>query len=127
MLGGFRHLLAAEQDETILDPEVHELLAGRRLRLGELAFVMWEDRAKAPAMKIEARTEIFHRHGGALDMPPRPSGSPGALPGWLPFAGSLPQREVERAFLVLANLDPRPGAQLVDPAAAQLPVGRERL
>ena len=55
--------------------------------------------------------------------PGRP-GPHGLVPGRLARLGPLPQREVERALLLLAHLDARARLQVVDALARQLAVAR---
>ena len=55
-------------------------------------------------------------------MPPRPSGPPRALPGWLALLRAFPQGEVGRVLFPLARLHARACSHGVDIATRQLPV-----
>src|SRR5215213_9112983 len=79
--------------------------------LGKLVLVVREAYVRAAAVDVSTTGQVLAHHRGALDVPARPSGAPGALPGRLAGLGGLPQREVERAplearlaFLRLAHL-----------------------
>ena len=52
-------------------PEADERLAGERLRLRDLVFVMWEHEVHAAGMDVERLAQVLHRHHGALDVPAR--------------------------------------------------------
>src|SRR5439155_19347553 len=77
---GFGHLLGAQIHEPVVDPVPSERLPGRRLRLCDLALVVGKDEVLAPAMDVERRAEILHRHGRALDVPAGASIPPGTRP-----------------------------------------------
>ena len=55
-----------------MEPGAHERQAGRRLRLGDLVLVMGEHQVDAAGVDVEARPEVAHAHGGALDVPAGP-------------------------------------------------------
>src|SRR5690606_4310673 len=86
-----------------VQPVVDEGFAGRGLRLGDLVLVVGEDEVFATGMDIEGRTELGHAHGGAFDMPPRPSFTPGGGPDGADFViyllGGFPEGEVSDVAL----------------------------
>src|SRR6185369_10418655 len=61
-----RHLLAAERHHAVVQPEVDERLAGRRLGLRDLVLVVREDEILSAAVQVERLAEILHGHGRAL-------------------------------------------------------------
>jgi hypothetical protein len=62
-----------------------------------------KDEVDSTAMQVERFAEVFHRHGGALEMPSGTAPSPGRIPrgrGLLILGlRRLPQREVLRVLL----------------------------
>ena len=59
-------------------------------------------------------------------MPAGTAGPPGALPRGLPLLRPLPEGEIERILLSLADLDARAALEIVDVALRELPVRGER-
>src|SRR6266446_2333645 len=122
---GFGHLLGAQIHEPVVDPVPSERLPGRRLRLCDLALVVGKDEVLAPAMDVERRAEILHRHGRALDVPAGASIPPGTRPRRLARLGRFPQREVTWVAFALVHVDAGAGEQLVEVLAGQPAVGRK--
>ena len=117
---GLAHLLVAQFDHTVVHPELrHRRIAGARLGLGDLVFVVRKDEILSAAVDVDVLSEVLRRHGAALDVPSRPSLAPGAVPRG--FAGLLcfPQGEVEAVPLPLIYLDTRADAQAFDVTSAQ--------
>src|SRR5262249_44246314 len=99
-----------------------EGLAGVRLRLGQLVLVVRELQVEAAAVDVEGLAQELHAHGRALDVPARPAGAPGAVPGRLARLGPLPQGEVAGVALPVADLDAGAGLQLLRVPVAQFAV-----
>ena len=101
----------------------HEGLARGRLGLRDLVLVVREDQVDAAGVDVEARAEVAHAHGRALDVP---AGAPlpeHRRPAWLAGLGGLPEREVAHVvLLVLVGLDALPRAAAAPGRAA--PVAR---
>ena len=57
-----RHLLAFNQQEPGVKPEVRELLAGERLGLCDFIFMVREDQVFAAGVQVKAVAEFLHRH-----------------------------------------------------------------
>src|SRR5262245_4469936 len=77
------------------------------------------------AVDVDRLAEERLAHRRALDVPPRPTRAPRALPDDLPRLARLsafPQREVAWVALAAANLDPRPRLKLFRVAIAELAV-----
>src|SRR4029453_6842707 len=79
----------------------------------------------AAAVKIEGRSEVLHRHRGALDVPPGPTLAPWAVPRRLAGLRALPEREIARVALALVHLDAGAGPELVEIFPGQPPVRGE--
>ena len=109
-----------------MHPIVHERgFARRRLGLGDLGLVMREDQVEAPTVKVVARPEDPGRDRGVLDVPPRSTGTPGALPLGLARGGRFPEDEVLGGLLTLIPLDAGPRLEGLDSLSRELPVGGE--
>src|SRR5207302_9482974 len=94
------HLAAVEADHPGVDPGPGEgRLAGQRLGLRPLRLVVAEDQVPAPAVDVDLRPEIAHRHDGAFDVPARLAIAELRGPGRLVRPGGPPQREVEGVAL----------------------------
>ena len=100
------HPLSFYPEEADMHPVVDETLAGRGLRLGDLALVMREQVVLATRMHVEGLAQVLHGHGRTLDMPARIPPAPGGIP-LLQIAGlrGPPEREVGGMPLVLVHLD----------------------
>ena len=92
-------------------------IAERALGLGDLVLVVREDQIGAAAVDVERLAEVAVRHRRALDVPARTPRAPGARPRRLARLRRLPQREVERALLLLVDLDAGARLQVVDALA----------
>ncbi len=121
-----RHLLAAEVHHPGVQPVPRErTVAEGPFGLGKLVFVVREDQVRAAAVDVERFAEVAVRHRRTFDVPPRAAGTPRAVPRRLARLGALPQREVERAVLLLAHLDARARAQVLDALLRERAVVRE--
>ena len=82
--------------------------------LGDFVFVVGEHQILAAAVNIEPFSQKMPSHGGAFDVPARPSGSPWAVPrGFAGFA-FFPEGEIQRIAFVLAGFDARAGHHIVN-------------
>src|SRR5262249_3721596 len=79
----------------------------------------------APAVDVERRAEVLHRHGRALDVPARSAGAPRARPRRLAGLRRLPHGEVARVTLPLVHLDTGPRQQFLEVLARETAVRRE--
>src|ERR1700722_6928665 len=84
-----------------MKPKAGKRLAGKRFRLRDFIFVMWENEILASSVKIETLAQFFHRHHGTLQMPPRPAGANHRAPGSLAGFGGFPQCEIAGAVLII--------------------------
>src|SRR6185369_1090474 len=64
--------------------------------------MMREDEIFAASVDVESVSEIFHRHGGALDVPAGAAGADLGVPECLAGFGSLPEGEVASLFFAEA-------------------------
>ena len=120
------HLLAFDQQEARVHPEVRELLAGERLRLRDFVFVVRKDEVFAAEMDVEALAQVLHAHGGALDVPAGTAGTDLGVPALLAGFGSLPQGEVAGiVFVVFVDVDARAVGHAGEVLLAELAVRRE--
>src|SRR5208283_5117759 len=90
-----------------MEPVMNKGLAGIRFALGDFILMMGEDQILAAAMNVERLTQMLEPHGGALDMPARPTRSPRAFPSRLSRFGSFPQCKVKRVVLALIDIHAR--------------------
>ncbi len=97
----------------------------RTLALSDLVLVVRELQVLTTAVDVELTPKQRTGHRRAFDVPTRPTRPPGARPTRLARLGGLPQHEVERVFLGLADLHPLAGAQVVRVFAGELAVARE--
>ena len=70
------HLLAADRDEVVVDPVLHERFPGEAFALGDLALVVGEHVVHPAAVDVERLSQVLHRHRRALDVPSREPRSP---------------------------------------------------
>src|SRR5262249_28502328 len=123
------HLLRVDGDKAIVQPVAREVLSAGRLALRDLVLVVGKDQVLPAAMHVEGRAQVLLAHRRALDVPARAARAPGAVPGdrrRLARLRRLPEGEVERIALLLAGLDARARAQILQVPFGQLPVPRER-
>src|SRR5687767_11502012 len=112
-----------------MDPMLHKWtprgLQTRAFTLRDFVLVMRKRQVFSAHVQVEARSENFHAHGAALDVPPGPPVAPGARPEnlavlWHP---RLPQREIGERFLaIFIGLDPLPAPHLLEIQIHQLPI-----
>ena len=85
--------------------------------------MMRESEVLAAAVYVDGLAQVLLGHCGALDVPARSSHAPWRLPCDLGFfLASLPESEVQRIFLHLADSDARAALEVVDVLAGQLAV-----
>src|SRR5262245_27465203 len=86
-----------------------EWLSGCCLALGDLIFVVRKDVIDTAAMDVQRGAEIFHRHGGALNVPTRTPFTERRFPaGFLGVLRRFPEDEISRLLLlVFVGVDPR--------------------
>ncbi len=77
------HLLAVVGDHRRVHPVPGQGLAGDRRALGDLALVVGEDQVGAAAVEVEGGAVGGQHHGRAFDVPARPAGAEGGVPGRL--------------------------------------------
>ena len=81
-------------EQPIVEPILGHRLAMAAFALSDFVLVMREHEIEATAMNIERLAKQRFTHRGTLDVPARPSRSPGTVPTRLSFLGSLPESEV---------------------------------
>ena len=81
-----------------------------------------EHQVEPAAVDVERFAQILHAHGRALDVPAGPALAPRAVPRRLAGLGALPEGEVARVALAVADLDAGAGLQLLGIAVAELAV-----
>ena len=103
-----RHLLAFNQQESRMEPEMRELFAGQRFGLRYFIFVVRENQILAARMQIETLAEFLHGHDRALNVPARATWSDDALPRSLAGLGCFPECKVASVvFFVFVNINSR--------------------
>ena len=128
VLGRVGHFFATAQDDQARVRPVPRKrhLAGQRLALGDLVFVVREDQVGAAAVDVDLVAERLADHGRALDVPAGAAATPRARPRRLAFAGVLPQREVARVAFAGLELFARGDELAVQVAVAQFAVVGKR-
>src|SRR5207253_9559109 len=123
-----RHLLAHRVLQVLgVQPVADELLAGRRLALGNLVLVMRKDVVDATGVDVEALPQVLHAHRRALDVPARTPGAQRRLPGLFARLAGLPEDEITRVILpVVVNVDPSARPQPTDVEVRQPTVAWKR-
>jgi hypothetical protein len=89
-------------EKTVVHPEARERYDARKcFGLGNFVLVVGEDEVEAAAVQVDLLAEVPQRHRRALNVPARPAGAPGAIPGGLARLRALPEREVHRVLFAL--------------------------
>ena len=102
----FRHFFAVDDQVFRVKPEPDKGMACRRFTLGDFVLVMRECKVHAAGVDVQGISQIFHRHGGALDVPARPARADTRLPKMFARLGGFPKSEVARILLlVLVNVN----------------------
>ena len=114
--------LRTNPHQAVVQPVACERLAGERLRLRQLVFMMGELQVEAAAVNVERDTQQLLAHRRAFDVPAGSARAPGAVPFRLARLGPLPQGEVAGIALLVADLDARSRLQLLRIAVAQFAV-----
>src|SRR2546428_10357008 len=87
-----RHLPPVSSEQPGVHPVPHEWLETCEcLNLGNLGLVVGVDQLARAAVYVVLRTEVGHADGCILDVPPRGSESPGALPSLLRVRRRAPE------------------------------------
>src|SRR5882757_3999881 len=124
--GRFRHLLVPQLNKAVVHPVFDEGLRvisiQDTLGLGDFVLVMRKLQVLPAAVNVEMRPQQSGAHCGALDVPTRTPVAPRRLPERLAFLGALPQDEIERVALGRVDLDPLPGAQILERFPRELAV-----
>ena len=98
------------------------------LGLRDFILVVRENQVKTAGMDVDGLAEVLVRHSRALNVPARTAlAAPRRIPCRFARLGSLPDREVHRVLLDLADRDARAGLKLLHRLMAQLAVLREGL
>src|SRR6266850_4490581 len=87
--------------QPVLDEVTALRLKSGAFTLRNFILMMRKHEVLASHMQVECRSEQFHAHGAALDVPSRPPFTPGGRPehrAILRHTG-LPQREIRNRFL----------------------------
>ena len=116
------HLLVVDVDKAVVQPVVDELAAVGGLGLGDLVLVVREGEVAAAAVDVDRLAEVAVGHGRALNVPAGAALAPRRGPERLAGFGGLPEREVERVFLDVVDVDSRAGLQVLDRLVAELAV-----
>ena len=95
-----------------MDPIVRKALAVCRLALRDLVLMMGEHQVGAAAMDVEGQIQILLGHRRAFDMPAGTTLAPGGFPRGLAGLGGLPDGEVQRIALAVADTRHTIGAQV---------------
>ena len=119
----FAHLFFADLQKSVMHPVFDKrFLPVKAFGLGDLILMMREDQVLSAAVNIDLFAQIFHRHGGAFDMPAGPALSPGAFPGRFARFGGFPEGEVHGMFFLFADLDSGSGHHHIQGAVGKLAV-----
>ena len=124
---GLRHLLVVDGQEAIVQPVMCKGAAICALGLCNLVLVVREGQVKTARVNVDRGSEVLVDHRRALDVPARTAFAPGCLPRRLTRLCSLPDCEVHRIFLDLADRDTRTGLQIFERLVRQLAVLGEGL
>jgi hypothetical protein len=108
-----------------MHPVIDEMLAGSRLRLRDLVFMVRKFQIEATAVDIEVVAQTVSRHRRAFDVPPRPACPPGRWPARFISARGLPQGKVGRIAFLLSGFRPLTRAQILEPLARKMPIVRK--
>src|ERR1700754_4998572 len=101
-------------------------LATGGFRLRDLVLVVREHEVFSAGVEVEAVTEDFRSHGGALDVPAGAAWTERRFPELLARFRSLPQREVAGGiFFILVDIDASAVFNTVEDLLRELAVFRE--
>ncbi|MEW5309210.1 MAG: hypothetical protein WDW38_001113 [Sanguina aurantia] len=89
--------------------------------------MMREKQVDAAGVDIDRFPELGSAHRRTLDMPPRTTAAPRAVPASDLRRGRLPQHEVGGVIFVRRNFDPGAGDQLLGVATGEGAIGGERI
>ena len=98
-----------------MEPSLDERFPGQRFALRDLIFVMRKDQVRTAGVNVEVLAQVFHRHGGAFDMPARPPAAERRVPARFALFACFPEDEVANVFLVVfVHVHSRPGSHAAD-------------
>ncbi len=125
----FGHFFAAGDDQKgAVHPEVEKGFAGGRFGLGDFIGVVDVHVIGSAAVDVQHVAQVFHAHGGALDVPAGKSHPPGRIPLHLPLnplGRKFPQGEIGGVAFFGVFLHPRAFLQRFDILVGQFGVGLE--
>ena len=123
-----RHLLVLDEEMLHVHPEPREGRARGALALRDLVLVVGKDQVDAAGMNVDRRLpEQAQRHGGALEVPPRPARPRAHFPRRLARPGRLPQHEIARILLcILVDVDAHARLHPLGIEARELAVAGQR-
>ena len=112
------------RDKAIMQPILGKtvFIPNAGLTLGNLVFMVREDKVTAATMEIEFFAQIFQRHRGAFNMPARTAFAPGAVPARFTRFSRLPKRKVHGMFLALVHINAGTGLHILKLTPAQLAI-----
>ena len=120
---GFRHLVGAHGQETIVDPVIgHGLAAMGANGLRDLVFMVREDQVDTATVNVKGFAQMLRRHCGTLQVPARTTTTPGAVPAGFVICSGLPQHKIARILLVRSHFDTRTGDHVIQRAAGELSI-----
>src|SRR5689334_24521722 len=96
------HFLAFHQQMLGVQPIAREGLARGGFTLRNFVFVMRKREIDAASVNIQRFAEIFHGHGGALDVPAGAAGADSSFPEMLAGLRRFPEGKIARAFFFVA-------------------------
>ena len=108
-----------------MHPDVGERLTGRAFALCDLILVVREDEVGSAAVDIQGVADVVAAHCRALDMPAGSALAERGIPVRLTGLGSLPDCEVHRVALLVADLDARACLEVLKRHVGQLAILRE--
>ena len=95
------HLLTVDRNHIVVNPILGRVVAERRRRLRDLAFVMRKHQVHTAAVDVEPLAQVFGAHGRTLHEPAGDAVAPGRRPAHDMLRRSLlPEGEIARMALV---------------------------
>lgn len=85
----FGHFLRVNSDKAIVDPVPYIAFFTCSTALSNFILMVGKHKVHSSTMNVKRVTQISSTHGTTLNMPPRSSKTPWALPRWLSFLCSL--------------------------------------
>ena len=95
------HLLTVDRNHVVVNPILSRVVAERRRRLRDLAFVMRKHQVHTAAVDVEPLAQVFGAHGRTLHVPAGEAVAPGRRPAHDMLRRSLlPEGEIARMALI---------------------------